>query len=163
MSSATQISQPKPPDVVSTTSHVAPVAPEPVAWRSWPLVDDFRFVWPLAALALALIVLVGFGTASVGNALFAATVLIVASWRIWMPVRYEVNSSGFVRSCLGRARRVSWAVVPRVEVLPNGFRLLSHPEPGLFDAWTAIFVPWGKHREQVLDVVRDQVKIVQFL
>jgi hypothetical protein len=160
MSSATQISQ-RPLEVASTTSHIAPVAPEPVAWRSWPLVDDFRSVWPMVALVLAVVVLAGFETANALNALFAAAVIAVVSRRIWMPVRYEVNSSGVVRSCLGRARRASWSAVPRVEVLPNGFRLLGHPEPGPFDACTAIFVPWGTHREEVLAVVRERVKVVQ--
>jgi hypothetical protein len=161
MSSATQISQPRPVEIASTTSHVAPVAPEPVAWRSWPLVDDFRSIWPLAALAVAMIALVGLGTGSIGNALFAAAVIVIASWRIWMPMRYEVNSSGFVRSCLGRARRVSWSAVARVDVLPNGFRLLNYAEPGLFDAWTATFVPWGTHGEEVLAIVRQEIKLVQ--
>src|SRR3954465_13796297 len=109
MSSDTQISQPKPADVASTTSHVAPAPPEPFAWRSWPLVDDFRAVLPLALLAISLIALIAVETASIGNVIFAVAIVVVASWRIWMPVRYEVNSFGVVRSCLGRARRVGWS------------------------------------------------------
>ena len=76
-------------------------------------------------------------------------------------MRYEVNSSGFVRSCLGRADVLVGQQCRVSKCYPTAFGCSAIAEPGLFDAWTAIFVPWGKHGEEVLAVVRDQVKVVQ--
>jgi hypothetical protein len=161
MSSATQISQPRPEEMASTASHVGSDAPEPIAWRSWPIVDSWRSLVPLAILAIALLVLIGLTTDSLWNVPLSALVIVAAAGRLWLPVQYEVNSRGLVRTCMGRTRRVSWTAVPAVDVLPHGFRLLSNAEPGVFDPWTALFVPWGPQRERITAVLREQVCVLE--
>jgi hypothetical protein len=160
MTSATQIRKPEPGEIVSTTSHVAATPPDPIAWRRWPLVDDWRSIWQLVLAAVVLLAAMGVATQNISQVLIAAAAIIAAAWRIWLPARYEVNSRGLVSSRFGQARRVSWSAVPRVQVFPNGMRLLNHLEPGPFDAWTAIFVPWGEHREKVLAVLRLQQAMI---
>jgi hypothetical protein len=161
MSSITQVRAPAAPETASTTSHVAAAPPEPVSWRNCAVVDDWRsFVIPIA-LAVILLVAIGLSTEKVWNVVFAAAVLLVVSWRVWLPTRYEASSRGIVQSYLGRARRLNWSAVARVQILPRGIRLLGDVEPSPLDPWTGLYVPCGEHRDEVAMLASQHVELVE--
>jgi hypothetical protein len=161
MSSVTQIQAPVGPETASTTSHVAATPPEPVSWRHCAVVDDWRSFVIVIALAVILFVAIGLSTENIWNVAFAAVVLLVVSWRVWLPTRYEASSRGIVQSYLGRARRLNWTAVARVQILPRGIRLLGDLERGPLDAWTGFYVPCGEHRDELAALASQHVKMVE--
>jgi hypothetical protein len=153
MSSVTEIRTVPPPEPASTATAPAAATVESVQWRSWPLVDDWRRIWPLVALIAAVLITVASSTKNWLAVGLIAAAFAGTTWRIWLPIRYEVNSRGLVQSCCGRVRHVNWSMVRRIEILPRGLRLLKHTDPGPFDAWRALYVPWGDHGGEVLTIV----------
>jgi hypothetical protein len=159
MSSVTEIRAVPPLEPASTATAPAAAAVESVQWRSWPLVDDRRRIWPLAALVVVVLMVVASSTGSLLATGLIAAAFAAATWRIWLPIRYEVNSRGVVQLCCGRVRHVNWSMVRRVEILPHGLRLFKYAEPGPFDAWRALYVPWGDHEAEVIAIVEQAFQI----
>ena len=65
---------------------------------------------------------------------FAASALVLSTWRRWVPITFEISRTGVQRTILGKKFRCTWQQVGRYEVRPNGIWLLpeSQPTPGEF-------------------------------
>ncbi len=153
MTSVTQIRSVPQPELASTTSAPSAALPTVVQWRSWPLADGWRRLWPFALLISVVLMAITVSSGSFLAFALVALAFVAATRRIWLPIRYEVNSRGLVQSCLGRVRRLDWSAVQRLELLPDGLRLLWYAEPGPFDAWRSLFVPWKDHKGAVLAII----------
>jgi len=111
-----------------------------------------------SSLAIALAAGAGWLTVwSTGSAVMGAIILSllgVTLWRIWLPVRYQLGSSGVVQSVLGWQRRLAWQEIIRYELQHDGVILFRDSESAPLSAQGGLYVRWGKDREKVLPVLK---------
>jgi hypothetical protein len=78
-------------------------------------------------------------------ALLAGLLLsLLTVWYIFLPVRLEINSSGIVRSTLGRKWFIRWSDIRAYQIRHNGLLLLTQQERFLLDPFCAFFLPVPK-------------------
>lgn len=123
-------------------------APPPLSWRVWPLAERAVGAWSVVILAIAASAVVGLAMQSVGWAAAAWLLLHAALWRFFVPAVYEISALGIVEEVLGRRRRIPWNHVDRYRVCRQGVYLTSEGAP--LEAFRGMFIPWGRHRQQVL-------------
>lgn len=124
--------------------------PPPVRWEHWPAQAH-----PLVAAALSAgVVATGWLAAEVTARPYpgwlAAAALLVAFWRFFLPVRYELNSDGIHRVVLGRRRRIPWQSIRSFRADAGGVLLLPFPDPCPLDALRGEYLPWNDHRAEIL-------------
>jgi len=134
-------------------------SPESPGEKSSPVAVRYR-VWPVkyhvrANLALAVVLLV---VAAGGWWRFddlrvsaiAVVVVLAASWRLLLPAEIEVAADRIVYRQLGRTTRVSWRTIQRAEVYRGGVLVLPVERPAPGNYLTGLYLPWGKHRQDVM-------------
>ena len=88
----------------------------------WPLRDSLA-----GGMALLGIMILTGGffllTGQLWMSLFVLLVLVICTWRIWIPVHFEFGASGITRTCLGRRQQIPWYLVARAERCRDGIRL----------------------------------------
>ena len=128
--------------------------PPPVQWRSWPLRENI----PAAVALVAGLVAAGIGvrwvTGQMHLAVLAGAVLGLAMWRFFVPTLFELNTEGVSLWLFARHRQIPWTEIRRYEVRSSGVLLLPRAEPCPVDAFRGLYLPWGKHRDEVLAQVR---------
>jgi len=136
---------------VQTTNAETEVGPlEPLRWRSWPLVEH---PWSSAGVGAGLIgvgILVGLFGPWPWLAVPAVLMLIVALWRFFLPVTFELNEYGVEQTLLGRAVRIPWQSIREYRPRQSGVLLVPRGEHSAMAAFSGTFLPFGTHREQVL-------------
>lgn len=127
--------------------------PETVRVVSWPLRDGGLAVW-LTAIAIAGVA----GAAglvsqnwAMGTICFAA--LTLSSWRLWLPVTFELGTKGVTQSTLVLRWRIPWRSFARYEKRPQGVWLFAGAEPTPFASLRGVYVPWADDEERVLAVL----------
>jgi len=128
-------------------------APDLLRWRSWPLGES---LWRSCLLAIALgavtlAVCVSTGRVSLG--VLALAVLLLALWRYFLPVEFELNGKGVDQYVFGRRRRLPWSAIGCYEICSAGILLLPSADCRL-GAMRGLYLPWGKHRHEVILRVR---------
>lgn len=95
-------------------------APRDLVVRAWPLGQGD----PCALLAIfgsaVVFAVIALATRSAGTAAVFGGLSLLASWRLLIPVTYELTAGGIQRTCLGRSRRIPWSLVQRVISKKNG-------------------------------------------
>lgn len=125
-------------------------APPAVRWRSWPLVET-----PWRAFA-ALIVLVAIAVATrwvTGQphlAGLAVSAIILAGWRFYVPIWYELDLEGVHQTVFRRRRVIPWTAIRSCEMAAAGVLLLPNADAVPLDAWIGLYLPWSGRREEVL-------------
>ena len=80
-----------------------------------------------------------------GIALLAGLLLILLTvWYVFLPVRLEINSSGIVRSVLGRKWFIRWSDIRAYQIRYNGLLLLTQQDRFVLDPFCAFFLPVPK-------------------
>lgn len=125
--------------------------PPPLRWRVWPVEEGPAATWLLTSAIAVIAVLVGWVMASAVWAVVACALLSVAAWRFFIPVYFEISHQGIFQEALGRRARVAWRAVTAVEVCRDG--LLFLPGDVFFAAARGFYLPWGRHRAEVLALV----------
>jgi hypothetical protein len=124
--------------------------PPPVRWRVWYLADQpgWAIGWLLVlAVVWALVVWVT-GRGYLGW--LAVGVLVVGSWRLWTPVRYELSPEGIQQAIWGFRWTIAWKAIGRYEPTDSGVWLFPHsPTPSGKQA-RGMYLPWAEYRQQVL-------------
>jgi len=130
-----------------------PEPPPSIQWRSWPLAESFL----AATMVLIGLLAAGAGirwiTAQTHLALLAVAVLVIALWRFFPPTSFELNPEGVNQWFFGRHRRIPWREIRGYEVCSTGVLLLPHADSCPADAYRGLYLPWGKHRREVLALV----------
>jgi hypothetical protein len=139
----------KPPDFTESRE-----APPPVQWRSWPLCESIPTSVAVVGGLLAAGAGVGWITGQMHLALLAMAVLVLASWRFFLPKLFELNAEGVNQWLLGRHRRIPWREIRRYEVRSSGVLLLPHADARPVDVLGGLYLPWGRRRDEVLAQVR---------
>lgn len=125
--------------------------PAAVSWRSWPLKEGGRQLWPLVAAALPVAAAAGLTTGDPRWALVALALLAAAAWRFFVPEVFEVNAQGIYQEILGRRRRIPWRAIECCEICGDGLFLSRGRSP--LALLRGSYVPWGDHRAEVLALV----------
>ncbi len=127
-------------------------APRDVVLASWPLIDGG---WQPRGLLLGGVLFVGglglLAQTPAMAALFVACWL-VATWSIWLPMKYEIGPQGVTQHLLGKARRVPWSAIGRIERRPGGVILLRDYQPQPLDSLRGLYLPFGKQKPDILSI-----------
>jgi hypothetical protein len=83
--------------------------------------------------------------------LIVCALLAVAAWRYFVPVQYEINPQGVFQEVFGMRHRISWRSIGHVELGRDG--LLLAPARVCCAACRGLYLPWGRHRAEVLALV----------
>ena len=78
---------------------------------------------------------------------------LLALWRLWLPVTYQLGSKGVVERACGHSRHIDWLRVTRAELQPRGVLLLADRTQTPLAIIHGVFVPWRNRREQVIALV----------
>lgn len=120
---------------------------------SWPLRNDWRRTLGL----LTVVVLVGgcggVLSGSYAMAGFVLTLMLVASWRLWIPVTFELSSQGIRQSAWGVSRRIAWTQISRCEPLDRGILLLGDNDLTPFSYLRSLYIPCTKERDELLESI----------
>jgi len=128
-----------------------------LCWQSWPLRQR-----PLrAVLALGVLLAVGIGvqwlTGRWHLAAASVAVLIVTSWRFFLPVTFQLSQSGIDYWVLGRRRHIPWESIRSCRIQADGVLLLPHQDDSLIARLNGVYVPWNGHKQQVLALLEQHV------
>lgn len=107
--------------------------------------------WVLTTGIAMIAALVGWVMTSTVWALVAGALLAAAGWRYFIPVDFEISHQGIFQEALGRRTRIAWRSVMAVEVRREG--LLFTPGDVFLAASRGLYLPWGRHRAEVLALV----------
>ena len=77
-------------------------------------------------------------------------VLLIALWRFWLPIRYELGSQGVTQTVLGRETRIPWTSIVNYQVRTRGIVLFSDAVLTPLSSLRGLYLPWGRQREPVL-------------
>jgi len=126
-------------------------------WQSWPLRQR-----PLrAVLALGMLLAAGIGvqwlTGRIYLAAASVAVLIVASWRFFLPVTFQLSQSGIDYWVLGRRRHIPWQSIRSYRIQADGVLLLPYQDQSLIARLNGVYVRWNGHKEQVLALLEQHV------
>jgi len=121
---------------------------------NWPLRDGGIRAWAMV-FGLAMIAAVAAVVAQsriMGGACFVA--LVIATWRLWLPVVFEFRSRGVVYSVLGRARQIPWSQVARFESKRRGLLLFAEDDRSPLAPLRSIHVQWNGQQAAILEAVK---------
>ena len=138
----------------SHDSAARPQTPPPdVAVMSWPLRQaPLNTLVTLGVISVVAVLTAWFSQSAPMGALVQA-VFMVALWRLWTPVTYELGGSGVVEKALGRRRRVDWLAIMRVQVQAHGVLLLADHGDVPLARMHGIDVPWQDKRQEILALI----------
>lgn len=125
-----------------------------IRWRSWPLVDDWRWSWilPAAILGVGAVVARLAGSWLIG--IVAVGTVALAFWQFLLPVTYEICSLGVRRYALGRMRLVPWSAIRAYQLRSTGVVFYQRTEPTPADLLSSLFVPYPSDEDEVVVAVR---------
>lgn len=121
---------------------------------NWPVRQQPRFV----CLALSFILVVAVGTIWVADSsiagLLALIVLLLTTWRIWIPVRYELDARGVQEVVWRHRSKMPWSRVTRFELDPNGVLLLHQRDAFPLSALRGIYIHSPENHEELVSLVK---------
>lgn len=138
---------------MTSSSQTRSLAPPPIVWRSWPLRDEPAAA-RLTAVVLALLAAgVIVATGSAWLSLLATTAVVLAMWKLFVPLEYHLGARGLRQTLFGRSRLIRWSQIKVVEVRRHG--VLFYPDTyfGPLRAMRGTYVPWCGQRTAVLTVI----------
>ena len=118
----------------------------------WPLRDS----WAGVAGLVSIVILAGgvfLLTRQPWMSLFVLLVLVICSWRIWLPVRFDFAATGITRTCLGRRQQISWYLVARAERCHDGIRLYPRSADAPLATLHALHIYSASHAELLHELV----------
>ena len=120
---------------------------------NWPLRQQKRFVFfvALTITAVAILTATAMHSRLVGALTFLA--LILVTWRMWIPVRFKLNSRGIHQTVWLRRARLPWSRVARYVVDPNGVLLLHQKDAFPLSALRGIYIRSHEKREELLNIL----------
>lgn len=133
---------------------IRPAAPPPIRWRVWYLAEHpgWAVGWCLLQGAVWWSVLWVTGRGYLAG--LAVGMVMLASWRLLTPIRYELSPEGVLQAVGGLQWKIPWKAIGRYETAESGVWLWPTKSPRPMDALRAIYLPWGEHREAVLSHLR---------
>jgi len=131
-----------------------PTSSATIRWRSWPLVDVWRWSWlvPVGILSAGALVWWYGGGWLLG--LVAVAALALAVWQFLLPVTYEISSLGIRRYAIGRMRLVPWTAIRTYQLRTTGIVFFQRNDPTTIDLLNSLFVPYPSDEDEVIVATR---------
>ena len=123
---------------------------EPIRWRSWPLRERPRWLIPVVLGLAAIGVLVHGYTGSAALTCLALSAAIVALWRFFLPVIFEVNEAGVEQWLFGRGQRLPWQAIQQFRVCRSGVLLVPRGQRTELAPLGSLYMPLSSDRDRVL-------------
>lgn len=120
---------------------------------NWPLRDQPRRSLVVVLLLALVSVLAGLASESLSMGLLAGSASLVASWRYWLPVTYEIGPYGIRQLVFKRVRRLSWRQVGRIEIRNQGIRFLPDHDPAQLANLRGLYIYHPGQEETLKHVV----------
>jgi hypothetical protein len=120
---------------------------------NWPLRDQPRRSLVVVLLLALVSVLAGLASESLSMGLLAGSASLVASWRYWLPVTYEIGPYGIRQLVFKRIRRLSWRQVGRIEIRNQGIRFLPDHDPAQLANLRGLYIYHPGQEETLKHVV----------
>ena len=119
----------------------------------WPLRDH-----PNRSICLLLVItltalLTGMMADSFSMGLLVCITLVIASWRYWLPVHYEIGPYGIRQTVWKHVRRVSWQQVGRIEFRQQGIRFFPDHDPAQLANLRGLYIYHSGKEETLKKVV----------
>lgn len=128
--------------------------PPPLRWRSWPAGESLWRTFAGVAALTAAAGVVQWVAQRPALTCLAVAVLVIASWRFFLPVEFQLNEEGVEQRVLGRRCRIAWQAIEDHQVCASGVWLLPWPDRRPWATFRGLYLPWTTHREQVLAHIR---------
>ncbi len=124
--------------------------PPPVRWRVWYLADHpgWTISWLLALGSIWVVVSWVTGRGYLGWV--AVGVVVLGSWRLWIPIRYALTAEGIQEAIWAMRWTIPWKAIARYEVADSGLWLFPHQPGTTGSPPRGMYLPWADHRQQVL-------------
>jgi hypothetical protein len=106
---------------------------------------------------MTIAILVTYASGNWWIGLVASAALAAGLWQFLIPTVYEVDSTGFRRSALGRTRLVPWHAVRAYRPCATGIVLYQRPDPTAVDALRSVFLPYPEDEDGLLCAVREHL------
>jgi len=129
------------------------LGPLQVQLVNWPLRDrPNRSICLVLAITLTAVV-TGMMADSFSMGLLVGITLVIASWRYWLPVNYEIGPYGIRQTVWKHVRRVSWQQVGRIEFRQHGIRFFPDHDPAQLANLRGLYVYHSGKEETLKQVV----------
>jgi hypothetical protein len=143
---------------MSTSSFTAAegIIPEPLPvlqLRNWTLVDH-----PSAGALLILLVIFSVAatmwfSGSVALSASCLVALVLALWRMWLPVRFELDSRGVQQILWGRRHFFPWSCIDHFQVDRRGVLLVPRREASRVPLASTLYIGGGGHQAELCHLV----------
>lgn len=127
--------------------------PEPVRIVNWPLREAGLRVWLTGLGIVTGSTAAGLIASNPAMGAVCCATLMLASWRLWIPVTFELGTKGVTQSALIFRWRIPWRCFARYETRSHGVWLLNDTEPTPFSTLRGIYVDWLDREPQVMAMV----------
>ena len=143
---------------ISPTRTETAAPPASLRLTSWPLVDERPTAVVIVLIVLLIPVVVANVTASSALGLISVAVLLLSSWRMWLPISWEFGPSGVTQRLFRRQRLVPWKRFSRYEIFGRGVLLLQNNERGLTRIMNGLYIACGERREELLSLLQHYLR-----
>lgn len=128
-------------------------APRELLLVNWPLRDRAPVSWLAVAAAVAVAVTISSVASSPASGLAAFAALLLAMWRLWLPVRFEIGPQGVTESVLSRRRRIPWRKIGGFQTRRGGVALFPRPNELRAVAPRSLFIHGGRELDRLVEIV----------
>ena len=108
------------------------------------LITDQRWSAVVLGLVMASVCLVSWTYGGEWMAAGSVLLILLTIGYVFLPVRLEINSSGIVRTTLGRKWFIRWSDISGYQIRYNGLLLLAQQDRFALDSFCAVFLPVPK-------------------
>lgn len=126
------------------------VAPEALTIRVWPLRDRPLTSLGLLAVLIAAGLIVGWASPTPLYGWGTLLALGITTWRTWIPVRFELNSTGVQQNLFWSQQCIPWSAIQQCEVYREGVLLLPEAMVNGLSPLRGLYLPWGTQRAELL-------------
>lgn len=127
--------------------------PQPLAWRVWPLLDDWKSATCGILLPIGGAAIVGLTSGHAGPAVFTAIVLFATASKIYFPIHFELNALGISERGVMRRSRIPWQRVHFAKFCENGIFLAPVRSPGHWTMFRGMFISTGAHHQAAIESI----------
>ncbi len=124
----------------------------------WPLRDDATQVVVASIGISGFAALIGLWSGKPWLAAAAAGVLFLAAWRLWLPVRFELDVRGVQWSLFRLRRFIPWDNIADAREDEQGVLLLGNRWPWPWSALRGLYIAGHGRRDELLAVVRFYIR-----
>lgn len=118
---------------------------------NWTVRDEPLYALGVALGCAAVGVLAGVASASWSMGLLAALSMMLAFWKLWVPMACELGPNGITISVLRWRRHLAWRQIDRVQCIAHGVLICGPATVAWARNWCSVYLPWRYHPRLVVE------------